>query len=58
MWFIEFLDAIDRALEDRVTRRKLIIRAIEDAIVLVRRCLWTAAVCGLCTLVFRWLGVE
>ena len=38
--------------------RRLIVRAVEDAIILALFCLGIAFVCALCSLLFRWMGVA
>lgn len=38
--------------------RRLIVRAIEDVIVLMCLCIGIAGVCSAFTLLFRWLGIE
>lgn len=58
MKVIRLLCAFDKAFENKAYRRRLIVRAIEDAIVLFKLCLYTALACLGTTLVFRLLGVE
>ena len=38
--------------------RRLIVRAIEDVIVVFCLCVGIAGLCGAMTLLFRWLGIE
>ena len=58
MLLMYLLEAIDRALDDKVYRRKLVIRAVEDCIILFRLCLIIAGFCGAAVLILRLLGME
>lgn len=55
MWFIE---VIEHALSDTKYRHSLIIRAIEDCIIILKLCLEIALIGSLVILLRRWLGFE
>jgi len=58
VYLMFLLEAIDEALDNTAYRRKLIIRAIEDAIIILRLCITIAAVCSAPILFFRLIGLE
>ena len=49
---------ITRCRESKAYFRGLVVRAVEDAIILFSICVCIAGVCGAFTLLFRALGVE
>ena len=55
---INLIKAICLSLDDQKYRRRLIVRAIEDAVVVLWLCLMIAGGCKIATQVFRLLGVE
>ena len=38
--------------------RRLVVRAIEDAILIMGICIGIAGVCAICSLALRWMGVA
>ena len=58
MGLMDLLEAIDRALDDTAYRRKLLIRAIEDFLIIFRLCMVIAGFCGGAILILRLLKIE
>ena len=58
MGFFMLLEAIDKALDNTAYRRKLLVRAIEDFLILFRLGLEIAAICAVALLILRFIGME
>ncbi len=49
---------ITRCRDSKVYFRGLVIRAIEDAIIVLMIVIGIAGVCAVCSLVLKWMGVA